>query len=48
MERAEARKLILVLNFKLLRHAGMSVTKQSMLIIVERIIFIINLENLET
>ena len=48
MERLEARKLIMALNFKLLHPAGMPKTKQSVLMIVERIIFIINLKNLET
>lgn len=48
MERVEARKLILVPNFELRRHAEMFMTKHSILMIVERIIFIINLENLET
>ena len=42
------RKLILILNSKLLRHVGMYMPKQSILMIVERVIFIINLENLET
>lgn len=44
----EARKLILFLNFKLLRHVGMPMPKEFILMIMERIIFIINLEKLET
>lgn len=48
MERVEARKVILVPNSELLRHAEIFITKHSILMIVERIIFIINLENLET
>lgn len=35
-------------EFQLFRHAGMSVTEKSILMIVESIIFIIHLENLET
>lgn len=48
VERVEARKVILVPNFELLRHAEIFMTKHSILMIVEKIIFIINLENLET